>query len=478
MVDDKNKASVRANHFLFNLYYNLSDTCVKMATMDGPDEFKLCVNAIFFSWQTVSGYIKISSRKELTNINHIQVKIVGFSHVQWKEVRRSTRFVHQVPGSQDTREMVYENHQDLIITKKILHEGSLQEGEHTIPFEFTLPINLPGSFEGQYGHIRYYVEAKLDHSGILTTNKRLRQYITICSLVDLNKLPDEALPFTTSREKEFENNCCFISGGHVTVNFSLPRTCFTPGEFIPITADIENNSDITIKSTSAVLVMKVNYATRNGKTIITKNILLARKEDKIKEGRRSTWHELPLCTQSEVSGYFSSPKWTEPSPIPCVPPSSKCNECDLINITYQLEFNIIAKGYKRPFICLNIPIIIGSIPFRSTFSDTNTRNIESREDQVTSTSDPLAPTMQSEDYSDLPPPSYAEAAVMDCSSPNNLLRPNDKEEIHANWDFRPTYPIWNGISNVPKIQSGCNHAVISVLKNYWHPCTLNQNLGS
>ena len=39
--------------------------------------------------------------------------------------------------------------------KKIIHEGDLSSGEHYIPFTFDLPMDLPCSFEGQYGHVRY-----------------------------------------------------------------------------------------------------------------------------------------------------------------------------------------------------------------------------------------------------------------------------------------------------------------------------------
>ncbi len=34
----------------------------------------------------------------------------------------------------------------------------LQAGQHTFPFSFILTHNLPSSFEGQFGHVRYCVK--------------------------------------------------------------------------------------------------------------------------------------------------------------------------------------------------------------------------------------------------------------------------------------------------------------------------------
>ena len=51
----------------------------------GLDEFSLCLGETFFSGKSVSGFVKLRCGTDLTNINHIQVKIVGFAHVQWNE---------------------------------------------------------------------------------------------------------------------------------------------------------------------------------------------------------------------------------------------------------------------------------------------------------------------------------------------------------------------------------------------------------
>ena len=93
-------------------------------------------------------------------------------------------------------------------------------------------------------------------------------------MVDLNKIPGANQPATIFREREFDINCCCVDGGYVTLKLTLPHSCFTPGESIPITADIENHSDRTLKGTSAALLMNVVYRERNGKSINTNELLL------------------------------------------------------------------------------------------------------------------------------------------------------------------------------------------------------------
>ena len=416
----------------------------------GLDEFSLSANGAFFSGQTVSGLVKVCCNTELTNINHIQVKLIGFAHVGWKEKhwrkKKSTKrydIVH------------YENHVDLSTIKTIIHEGNLPEGHNDIPFEFGLPMDLPCSFEGKHGHVRYYLEAKLDRSGIFTTHKRRRQYITVLSLVDLNKIPGSNQPVSISKEKEFANDCCCIDGGYVSVQINLPRACYTPGEMMPITADIGNHSDRTIKRTSALLIMDVEYRENHGHKISNSTVILARDQGTVKGGQTFSWNELPLCSQSSDNGCFSKPKWTEISPTPPLPPSTMpgYNYCNIIHCTYRLEFCIFVRGRDRPFISISIPLTIGSMPLKSSLLAPNEEEEEKAGKETTASHMPSAPSIQLHDSPDLPPPSYLEAMLMDATVPNIIPRTNDTKETHANWDFRPTYPVWTGRSAFPGVST-------------------------
>ena len=63
----------------------------------------------------------------------------------------------------------------------------LPTGVSAFPFEVLLPPNLPASFNGPHGHIRYTAEAILKRSFKL--NKSVTQEFRVCTSLDLNREP-------------------------------------------------------------------------------------------------------------------------------------------------------------------------------------------------------------------------------------------------------------------------------------------------
>lgn len=55
------------------------------------------------------------------------------------------------------------------------------------PFEFMLPSNIPSSFEGTFGHIRYNVKVVFDVPVWL--NKKFKEQFTLINAIDLNDDP-------------------------------------------------------------------------------------------------------------------------------------------------------------------------------------------------------------------------------------------------------------------------------------------------
>lgn len=43
-----------------------------------------------------------------------------------------------------------------------LGESHLEEGEHVYPFSVSLPFQLPSTFHGQFGHVRYVAKVVID----------------------------------------------------------------------------------------------------------------------------------------------------------------------------------------------------------------------------------------------------------------------------------------------------------------------------
>ena len=67
-------------------------------------------------------------------------------------------------------------------------EGTrIEAGTNRYPFMFQLPPNVPSSFEGERGYIRYTAEATMERPWKF--NHVTRSAFTVISLVDLNMVP-------------------------------------------------------------------------------------------------------------------------------------------------------------------------------------------------------------------------------------------------------------------------------------------------
>lgn len=60
-------------------------------------------------------------------------------------------------------------------------------GTHIYPFSVNLIPNLPSSFEGSYGYVRYTVKTTIDRPWKF--NQDSKAAFTVVSHLDLNKLP-------------------------------------------------------------------------------------------------------------------------------------------------------------------------------------------------------------------------------------------------------------------------------------------------
>lgn len=64
----------------------------------------------------------------------------------------------------------------------------LPAGQHTFPFQLQLPQDLPPSFEGAYGYIRYWAKATIDKPWKF--DQHTKRAFTVIPSLDLNQQPD------------------------------------------------------------------------------------------------------------------------------------------------------------------------------------------------------------------------------------------------------------------------------------------------
>ena len=84
---------------------------------------------------------------------------------------------HQISPNQEE----YLNYSDILLAAT-----ELSEGRHQFPFSVPLESNIPSSFEGQHGHVRYKVTATIDDPG----KKSHPLFLNVLTPYDLNKNED------------------------------------------------------------------------------------------------------------------------------------------------------------------------------------------------------------------------------------------------------------------------------------------------
>ena len=307
--------------------------------MGGPDTFliQLRGQGEYFATHGIDGHVLITSTEPISDVRNVQIELKGFGNIfpDRKKIGEATK---------------YHYYEEYIKYKYIIHEGELSAGNSAFPFSFVLPANIPSSFEGEHGYVRYLLEAKIDRSGIFSSNKLQSLPVRVNSIVDLNTVPGANIPQTKSKSKKFGclcwSGCC---GGPVSATVRIPHYGYVVGGVIPISAEIENLSTNTMSCTKARLHQKVVYkAGPASRSIITAS--------------RSTTTKISEVGQGRIAAGASDSWNAVPLPIPQVVPSNLggCN-INVIHVTYTLEFRVVTSCIGRD-LKLKLPIWIGTIP--------------------------------------------------------------------------------------------------------------------
>lgn len=220
-------------------------------------------------------------------------------------------------------------------------EIELPSGTHTYPFTCALPPQLPSSFEGEWGHVRYTVKVTLDRPWKFDQESKMA--FTVISPVDLNQNPRIKEPYKLELNKTF---CCFCCrSGPLSTVVSLPVTGFVSGQAIPIIAECDNASNVGVNSLKLTLNKVVTFTVNTPRA------------DKKKETIK-----IAEVTVGPIAAH-ESPSWKQQLDIPALPPSHLSN-CGLIDLDYEIKVVLEVQGAHRN-LTGTIPIVIGTIPLVS-----------------------------------------------------------------------------------------------------------------
>ncbi|XP_036454398.1 arrestin domain-containing protein 3-like isoform X2 [Colossoma macropomum] len=187
----------------------------------------------FTNGNIVQGRVFLEVIKEV-KISFFYIKCKGDADVNWSTGGEDGRSYH-------AHERYFKLKQ-IFIQKDSKQGGNVvRPGSHVFPFSFQLPSwNLPPSFEGSYGSIKYVLEVRLYHlSGKNCTVKtKLTSVPRISSGGALLMCPQIAA--TEKKMKVF-------GSGSASIRTTIDKMGYIPGDVIKVSANVDNSSSREVK---------------------------------------------------------------------------------------------------------------------------------------------------------------------------------------------------------------------------------------
>ena len=279
---------------------------------------------VFFSGKVINGRVMIDLSQE-KKFRKIKLELVGRGEVHWTE-SRSDSTDH------------YRNSEQYFKQEVVLHHGpSLPPGLHILPFSLLLPPNLPSSYEGQHGNVRYFVKADIVRDW--KWNHKVKQHIMVNGILDLNLYPSAQAPGHSTDHKKLCCLCC--KSGPITATIHSNRTGYVPGEMIGFNAEVDNLSNRDMSSSFLNLVEVVTYrATTKSRT--ERRVVAEIRRGMIRPGTSDYWEGVVMS-------------------VPVLPPTGLAGNCSIIDVQYSLEFHVEPSGPSFDLV-VRIPVIVGTIP--------------------------------------------------------------------------------------------------------------------
>ncbi|KAL3866412.1 hypothetical protein ACJMK2_043713 [Sinanodonta woodiana] len=302
---------------------------------------------VYFAGQIVDGHVRLrvpDSQKIGGKIIfklqflfltlEINLRWLGHASVSWTEgIGDDTESYSDTETYFDTKTVILE--------KKPHQHGysKLVPGVHRYPFRFQLPLDIPNSYQGFCGWVRYEVTVTVVRLWSFNISECVP--FTVISHLDLNTLPYANTKGIAQDEKIMNSLCCMP--GNITATITTDHLGYVPGGAITFTAEIHNNSNTNIHPCKAALSMKVRYHA-NGQNTEGTLILCKLRGPAIPRGSSCQWERQRL-------------------PIPPSPPSF-LHGCKLIDIEYFVSITLKPKGLGSSLF-VPLMIVIGTVPLHT-----------------------------------------------------------------------------------------------------------------
>ncbi|XP_078253163.1 arrestin domain-containing protein 3-like [Rhinoraja longicauda] len=291
----------------------------------------------------VSGRI-VMELTDKTEVKALKIHAKGEAYVHWTETsgtadsRRTESY---------TQRLRYFKHKYLLIGSESSDEVTvLQEGRHEYPFSLVLPQMppLPSSFKGTYGHVKYWMTAKLHRP--LKLRSKTKEPFTVFNHVDINA-PRLLEPHTAMNEKIICCWCC--ASGPISLKARVERMGYVAGESVEIFVEIENHSSRKVVPKAAILRSTIFHAKSKKRGM--SEVIIKTEGEPVLAGQNDSQNTMVLKI---------------PELIPTL------MNCTIIQMDYLIKVTLDIP--RSMSLKVDLPIVIGTIPLHSLGGPANDFN--------------------------------------------------------------------------------------------------------
>ncbi|XP_074060940.1 arrestin domain-containing protein 2 isoform X2 [Macrotis lagotis] len=287
--------------------------------------------------ELLRGLLVLELRRPLP-VRGLDVAARGAAAVHWLDSRSVG--IHAVYNDHAAHQSLLRRRRQLL-PRDSGDSTTLQPGRHEFPFSFQLPTTLVTSFEGKHGSVRYCVKAKLHRPW--GTAKRARKEFTVIEPIDINT---PALLAPQAGVKEKIARAWYCNRGPVSITAKIDRKGYTPGEVIPVFAEIDNGTSRSVVPKAAIIQTQTFVA--RGARKEKKSVVASIVGEPVPAGKRELWQGRALK-------------------IPPVGPSIL--QCRVLHVDYALKVCVDIPGTSK--LLLELPLVIGTIPLHPFGSRTS-----------------------------------------------------------------------------------------------------------
>lgn len=299
-------------------------------------------NHTYYAGETIRGQITLTYLKPKNKLRCIYMKVIGHGKCSWQEVRREQPIVGQAGRvKQDVLPTSYSGQEDYLGSVVYIHGQSkgppieLPEGVHTYDFQFFLNYQLPSTFKGAHGKIKYKLEFVIDKPWKF--DEKYEIPIVVLKHLDIGNILERKI----GQREQITKQMGIFGGGPLLVDVSLPCGAYLPTESMSVRVHVQNKSNIDVDKLRFTIRQVITY-----RSLVPKEVC---KTEIVKLMRK----EAPGVNKKTEQNYEHT------LVVPEAPASDTGTNSRIIRIGYDIKVTASVYGlFKNVFVV--VPIIIGS----------------------------------------------------------------------------------------------------------------------